>query len=290
MKIKEIMTVDVATLDPDATIEQAARLMRDANVGFAPVVSGGMVLGVLTDRDIVVRAAARGLHIKVATVLDILTPGAVHCFEDDDVESAAALMEDNRVRRLIVVKADNTLAGILALSDIDLHAGGASAPGEEATSMRGAGVSETGDAPDVRRGHVHSLLRRELSAVETYKLALAKVAGQTERDELWRIEREHEAAFDLLLADLRRRGHKPPLNSGLRGVWSKVYEGTAMLFGNRTAIKALKSREQLGLLEYEDALADEELDPEVRALIRSRLLPQARAHLPALDRILAAVP
>lgn len=292
MKIKEIMTAHVAILDPDATVEQAARVMRDANVGFAPVVSDGMVLGVLTDRDIVVRAAARGLHVKIATVLDILTPGAVHCLEDDNVESAAALMKESGVRRLIIVKADNTLAGVLSLSDIALRSRGASAvpaTEEEASSMRGAGVSETGDSPDARRGRVDSLLRRELSAVETYKLALAKVAGQPERDELWRIEREHEEAFDLLLADLRRGGHEAPLSSGLRGLWSKAYEAAAMLFGSRSAIKALKSREQLGLREYEDALGDEALDPEVRALIRSRLLPQARAHLPALDRIIATV-
>lgn len=302
MKIKEIMTVDVATLDPDATVEEAARLMRDARVGFAPVVSNGMVLGVLTDRDIVVRAAAKGHHLRVAKVLDILTPGAVHCGEDEDVKAAAALMAENHVRRIIVVKPDNRLAGVLTLSDIAAHASETAKAVEEMltsspfvepeaeTSMRGAGVSETGDAPAAAgRAHVNALVRREISAVETYKLALAKVGREQAGDELWRIEREHEEAVDLLLARLRRRGEPSPTSSGLRGAWSKVFEGAAMILGSKAAIKALRQREWLGLQGYEDALNDEVLDPEVKSLIRARLLPQTRAHIPTLDRILESV-
>lgn len=300
MKIKDIMTVEVSTLDPDASVEDAARLMKDAGVGFAPVVSAGMVLGVLTDRDIVVRAAAKGHNLKVAKVLDILTPGAVHCVKDDDLKTAAGLMAENRVRRLIVVNDDNTLAGVLSLSDLSMHASETAravekilrSPVEDAdtSSMRGAGVSETGDEPaSTSRGHIDTLVRRELSAVEVYKLALAKVGGQPLGDELWRIEREHEQAVDLLLASLRRRGEEPPLGSGLRGAWSKAYEGAAMMLGGKAAIKALKSGERRGLLGYEDALKDEVLDPEVKDLIRAKLLPQTRAHIPALDRMLASV-
>lgn len=318
MKIKEIMTADVATLDPDATVEQAAQVMRDKGVGFAPVVSEGMVLGVLTDRDIVVRAAAKGREMKTAKVLDILTPGAVHCAEEDDIKEAAALMAENHVRRVVVVKPDNTLAGVLSLSDIAVHLSEEaraveeilrSRPVEEAavpyepaaseepyvpleesetTSSRGAGVSETGDVR-AGRGHIDALVRRELSAVEIYKLALSKVGRQPAGDELWRIEREHEQAVDLLLASLRRRGEPPPEGSGVRGAWSKAYEGAAVIMGSKAAIKALKAREERGLHDYEDALRDEVLDPEVKELIRSRLLPQTRAHLPALDRIIEAV-
>lgn len=297
MKIKDIMTVDVAALDPEATIEQAARLMRDAGVGFAPVVSGGMVLGVLTDRDIVVRAAAKGHDLQAAKVLDILTPGAVHCAADDDVKVAAALMAENRVRRIVVVNPDNTLAGVLSLTDIAVHAGDAARAVEEllsssieeaeVTSMRGPGVSETGEAP--ASGHIDALVRRELSAVEIYKLAISKVGGQAAGDELWRIEREHEQAVDLLLANLRRRGEPPPLGSGLRGAWSKAKEAGAMMLGSRAAIMALKTGEEHGLHDYEHALEDRILDPEVKDLIRARLLPQTRAHIPALDRILASV-
>jgi CBS domain-containing protein len=302
MRISEMMTVDVATLDPDDSVEAAARLMRDAKVGFAPVVSKRMVLGVLTDRDIVVRAVAKGYHNRLAKVLDILTPGAVHCGGDDDVSDAAKLMAENHVRRIIVVNPDNTLAGVLSLSDIAAHAGETAkvvegilreappAAPEAETSMRGAGVSETGDASVPGGVPLESLVRGELSAVETYKLALTKVGGEAAGDELRRIEREHEEAVDLLLESLRRRGAPPPKNSGLRGKWSRAFEAAAMLVGRKAAIRALKQGEAHGLHGYEDALKDESLDPEVRELIRARLLPQAREHIPALDRILAGAP
>lgn len=302
MKIKEIMSVDVSTLDPDASVEAAARLMRDAGVGFAPVVSNGRVLGVLTDRDIVVRAAAEGHHLKVAKVLDILTPGVVYCGEDDDVKVAAGLMAENHVRRIVVVKPDNSLAGVLTLADLAAHSSETAkvvediltsspfAEPEAESSMRGAGVSETGDAAAASgRAQIDSLVRRELSAVETYKLALAKVGRELAGDELWRIEREHEEAVDLLLEKLRSRGEPPPMSSGLRGAWSKAYEGAAMILGSKAAIRALKKGEKHGLHGYEDALKDGVLDPEVKSLIRARLLPQTRAHIPALDRILAFV-
>jgi predicted transcriptional regulator len=293
------MAIDVATLGPDDSVEEAARLMRDKCVGFAPVVSNGMVLGVLTDRDIVVRAAAKGHHLKVAKVLDILTPGAVHCREDDDVKVAAGLMAEYHVRRVIVVKPDNRLAGVLSLSDLAVHSSETAKAVEDIlgsspfvepeaeTSMRGAGVSETGEARALsRRSHVRSLVRRELSAIEIYKLALSRVGRDPAGDELWRIEREHEQALDLLLADLRRRGEPSPTSSGMRGAWSKVVEAAAMIRGSKAAIKALRERERRGLHDYEDALMDDALDPEVKSLIRARLLPQARAHIPALDRVL----
>ncbi len=312
MKIKEIMAVDVATLDPEDSVEEAARLMRDADVGCAPVVSDGVVLGVLTDRDIVVRAAAEGLPLKTAKVLEILTPGVVHCGEDDDVNEAARLMAEYQIRRVIIVKRDNTLAGILSLADIAARASeaakvladvtrpsppregrAASAPepaGDEAeSSLRGAGVSETGDLPTAGRAHIDSLVRRELSAVETYQQALAKVGREPAGDELRRIEHEHEEAVDLLLEKLRRCGDPPPKSSGLWGAWSKVFEGTALILGSKAAIRALKEGEEHGLHNYEYALRDEVLDPEVKALIRSKLLPQTRAHIPALDRILQTV-
>ena len=258
-----------------------------------------MVLGVLTDRDIVVRAAAKGHHLKVARVMDILTPGAVHCREDDDVKVAAGLMAEFHVRRVIVMKPDNRLAGVLSLADLAVHASETakvvedilvSSPfvePEAETSMRGAGVSETGDARSLlRRSQMRSLVCRELSAIETYKLALARVGREPARDELWRIEREHEQALDLLLADLRRRGEPSPTSSGVRGAWSKVVEGAAMIRGSKAAIKALREGERKGLHDYEDALKDDVLDPEVKSLIRAKLLPQTRAHIPALDRVL----
>jgi len=310
MKIKEIMAVDPETLDPEDSIEEAAQVLSDADVGCAPVVSNEMVLGVLTDRDIVVRAVAEGQNLKTTKVQDILTPGAIHCSEDDDISTAAELMAEHQIRRIVVVSRDNKLAGVLSLADIasytdqaakvleevskpsSFKSGAAdfseSAAGENETSMRGAGVSETGDrAPN--GAPLDSLVRGELSAVETYKQALAKVGREPMAEELRRIEREHEEAVDLLLQSLRRKGVEAPKSSGLWGAWSKAVEGTAKIFGGKAAIKALKEGEEHGLHDYEDALEDEVLDPEVKALIRSKLLPQTRAHIPALDRVLQTV-
>lgn len=300
MKIREIMVVDVATLGPDDSLVTAAMRLRDARVGFAPVVSEGSVLGVLTDRDIVVRGVANGRHMRLAKVLDILTPGAVHCSGDDDVKDAARLMVENHVRRLVVLDSDNKLAGVLSLTDIAEHSAETAkvvedilrtSPFVEAyaeSSSRGAGISETGEAPAPGAVHLGSLVREELSAVETYALALKKVGREPAGDELRRIEHEHEEAVDLLLASLRRRGQTPPKGSGLRGAWSKAREGAAMMLGSKAAIKALKKDEARGLHVYEDALRDEALDPEVKDLIRARILPRAREHVPALDRLLAA--
>lgn len=299
MRIGEIMNVDVATLDPGDSLVEAARKMRDARVGFAPVVSGGLVLGVLTDRDIVVRGVAEGRHMRVATVLDILTPGAVHCSADDDVRDAAKLMVENHVRRLLVLNRDHKLAGVLSLTDIAEHAGETAKVVEEIlgtspfveveaeTSMRGAGVSETGDAPPSDGARIGTLARRELSAVETYRLALGRVGLEPGGEELRRIEREHEEAVGLLLESLRRRGEPAPRGSGLRGRWSRAVEGASLMLGRRAALRALKNGEARGLREYETALRDEALAPEVKELIRGRLLPRAREHIPALERLLA---
>ncbi|MDP3543792.1 MAG: CBS domain-containing protein [Elusimicrobiota bacterium] len=300
MRIGEIMNVRVATLEPDDSIVEAARKLRDARVGFAPVVSNGTVLGVLTDRDIVVRAVAAGFHTRVARVLDILTPGSVHCTQDTDVADAAKLMVENHVHRLIVLNGDNKLAGVLSLSDIAAHAGETAKVVEEIlrtspfvdmeaeTSMRGAGVSETGDLPARGGARIGTLARRELSAVETYRLALGKVGREAGGEELLRIEREHEEAVGLLLESLRRRGEAPPRSSGLRGRWSKAVEGASLMLGRGPALRALRNGEARGLNDYENALRDDALDPEVKELIRGRLLPRAREHIPALERLLAA--
>lgn len=313
MKIKDIMTVDVVTLPPEASVEEAARLLRDAGVGIVPIVSGRSVLGVLTDRDIVVRAAAEGLDMQEVKVRDILTPGVVNCFEDGEVDEAARLMGENRVRRIVVLTREHQLAGLLSLADIAANtpkageilrevsrsgprragaraseAAAVERPGDEAeSSLRGPGVSETLEQP-ARRGPIAALVKGELSAVETYKQALEKVGGPGGA-ELRRIEREHEEAVKLLLESLARRGGKAPRGSGLRGAWSMAVEGAAKLLGKKAAIKALKNGERRGLHHYEDALKDEALDPEVKALIRSKLLPQTRAHLPLLDRVLETV-
>ncbi|UPT73091.1 MAG: CBS domain-containing protein [Elusimicrobiota bacterium] len=123
MKIKELMTKDVECLDPGASLKQAAQLMSDADVGGLPIVDpSGRVVGVLTDRDIVVRTVAAGLNPADSVVADAMTPEVVHCHSEDDVEDAAELMAAHQIRRVVVTDDAGALAGIVALADLSRKA------------------------------------------------------------------------------------------------------------------------------------------------------------------------
>lgn len=292
MRISEIMAVDVETVDLDATIEEAAQVMSDADVGCVPVVDDGKVMGIVTDRDIVVRAVSEGLPPSDTPVTEIMTRVVVHCYEDDDVEKAAKLMAAEQVRRVFVYDRDGLITGVVSLGDLaqTTDKGGAvlkevsrrGMPPEDAASRAAAG-RDGAEAMD-------TLVKGELSAIETYKQALRKVGyGTWPGAELLRIETEHETAAALLKERIRRRGMEPPQTSGLWGAWSKAIEGAAKVFGGKAAIKALKVGEEHGVHEYETALRDESLDPEIKALIRRTLLPQTRAHIPVLERVLSEV-
>ena len=142
-------------------------------------------------------------------------------------------------------------------------------------------------------GKLPSLVRGELAAAETYRQALRKLVGsQAEADkdpraaELRRIQEEHGEAIRKLREKLSSLGEEPPATSGVWGAWSKAVEGTAAAFGDAAAIKALKEGEEHGVKDYEDALTDEALDPEIKRLITAELLPQTRAHIPTLDRLI----
>jgi CBS domain-containing protein len=128
MQVRELMSSDIEMIAPDTSIQDAARRMRDADVGALPVGENDELIGMVTDRDIVVRGVAEGIADGNATVRDVLTDELTFCFEEDDVDDAANLMADRQVRRLPVLSADKKLVGMLALADIsrtDVDAGGA---------------------------------------------------------------------------------------------------------------------------------------------------------------------
>jgi len=291
MRITEIMTADVETVDLDATVEEAAQVMSDADVGCVPVIDEGKVMGVLTDRDIVLRAVAESLSPSDTPVSEVMTRVVVHCYEDDDIEKAAKLMQDEQVRRVFVYDRDGLLTGVVSLGDLALKT--ASGPAVlERVSRTGAAPSTIKSAPAAHDGaaSIDALVKGEMSAIETYKQALRKIGyGTWPGAELLRIETEHETAAALLKERIRRRGMEPPQTSGLWGAWSKAVEGAAKVFGGKAAIKALKAGEEHGVHGYEVALRDETLDPEIKALIRRTLLPQTRAHIPVLERVLSEV-
>jgi len=135
---------------------------------------------------------------------------------------------------------------------------------------------------------LNSLLRGELAATETYQQALAKVGNETGAEELRRIHVEHREAANTLRQHVHKCGGKPDQGSGAWGTFAKAIEGSAKLFGQTAAIKALKEGEQKGARDYESALQSKDLPTECAELIRSQLLPQTKAHVPVLDRFMKA--
>jgi CBS domain-containing protein len=115
-KISEVMSSDVQTISPDATIEEAAQEMRDGDFGLVPVAEDEELLGVITDRDIAIRAVAEGKDPSTL-VREIMSEEVVWASEDDTVEDAARIMSDHQIRRLPVVDAEQHLVGIVSLGD-----------------------------------------------------------------------------------------------------------------------------------------------------------------------------
>jgi CBS domain-containing protein len=112
------MTRDVTCIGPEATLQDAAAKMKALDVGPLPVCQDGRLVGMVTDRDITVRATAEGDHPADIRVRDIMTPDVFYCFEDALVGNAALLMQQKLVRRLLVLDRDMKLVGIVSLGDL----------------------------------------------------------------------------------------------------------------------------------------------------------------------------
>lgn len=134
---------------------------------------------------------------------------------------------------------------------------------------------------------LNSLLRGELAATETYQQALAKIGDEPGGADLRRIHREHREAANTWRQHVHEFGGQPDQDSGAWGVFAKAVEGTAKIFGDTAALKALKEGEEHGIRSYEEALEDEELPAECRLLISSTLLPQTREHVLTLERLMS---
>lgn len=121
MNIQDIMTQNPSFCPPDATLEQVAQVMRDEDIGEVPIVEsdgGNRLLGVITDRDIAVRAVAAGRDPTRIAARDCMTGPAVSCKEDDSLEDCAHAMASQRIRRMPIVDANGMLCGIVAQSDL----------------------------------------------------------------------------------------------------------------------------------------------------------------------------
>ena len=118
MKVNELMTPGLESISPDATAKEAARKMHDMHIGSLPVVDEGELVGIITDRDICCRVTAMGRDAVMTSVAEVMGKEVVTCFDDQDVADAAQLMVDHHIRRLAVLKRDNSMAGFFSVDDL----------------------------------------------------------------------------------------------------------------------------------------------------------------------------
>ena len=137
MKVSEVMTSNVQTVQPDQTAQQAATFMLSADAGSIPVTEGERLVGMITDRDIAVRGIAKG-HGPDTPVRELMSNDIICAREDDDVDDVATKMSEAQVRRLPVIDQDNRLCGIVSLGDL------ARVTSDESAHQALEGVSQPG--------------------------------------------------------------------------------------------------------------------------------------------------
>jgi CBS domain-containing protein len=123
MRVHDVMTRNVECISPEASLHEAAARMKSLDVGPLPVCENDRIVGMLTDRDITVRATAEGEDPKVIHVRDVMTPDIVYCYDDQLVSEAAELMKENQIRRLVVLDREKQLVGIVSLGDMVVETG-----------------------------------------------------------------------------------------------------------------------------------------------------------------------
>ena len=118
MIIREVMTQNVLTVKPDASISEISRLMRNEDIGAVPVAENEKLVGMVTDRDIVVRALADPQLALKARARDVMSERMLYCFGDQNVEEVLDNMGDMQVRRMAVVDRDKRLIGVVSIGDL----------------------------------------------------------------------------------------------------------------------------------------------------------------------------
>jgi CBS domain-containing protein len=116
--IRELMSANPCTIEGDKPVAYAAKMMKDEDVGLAPVVEGDRLVGTLTDRDIVIRVVAEGKDPQSVTVREVASTDLVTIDPQQDLDEALRLMASNQIRRLPVVEEDGRLVGVIAQADV----------------------------------------------------------------------------------------------------------------------------------------------------------------------------
>lgn len=118
MKVKDMMHKGVEYVAPDAKLHMIAKKMRDADIGAIPVCEDGRAIGMVTDRDIAIRALANGKDISKIEARDVMSRNVISCRDSEDAEDALRIMEKNKIRRLPVLNDAEKLVGMVSLGDI----------------------------------------------------------------------------------------------------------------------------------------------------------------------------
>jgi uncharacterized protein (TIGR02284 family) len=159
------------------------------------------------------------------------------------------------------------------------------------TTGSNLGPNDPGVGPGEGVNQLNSLLRGEISAAETYRMAIDKVADNTSSAAsaglLREIQEEHGRAAQGLRDRIRELGGEASDSSGAWGVWAKTVQGTMNLFGDASSLKALKEGEEHGLKDYQEALDD--VDATSAQLIQNQLIPAQQRHINLLDQLISSV-
>lgn len=130
MRLAEVMTRHVEVVGAGASLKEAAKKMKQLDVGLIPVCESDELKGTLTDRDIAIRATAEGRDPSKTKVSDIMSEDITYCFEDQEIQEAMSLMEARQIRRLPILNRKKRLVGIVSLGDLAVHAGESEQTGE----------------------------------------------------------------------------------------------------------------------------------------------------------------
>lgn len=123
MQIKEILTENPRVVSPEAMICEAARMMKECDIGMLPVCDGERLVGAITDRDLTIRGVAEGADPFKTKVKEVMTPGICFCYEDQDLREVANLMEQKQIRRVAVLDRSKRLTGVVSLGDFAIRSG-----------------------------------------------------------------------------------------------------------------------------------------------------------------------
>jgi len=122
MQVSEVMSTNVKVASPDDSLQKIAQSMAELDSGVMPVGANDRLIGMITDRDIVIRAVSQGLNPEITTAREVMSAEVHFCYDGDDVEEVAQNMADWRVRRLPVLNLEKRLVGIVSLGDISRDA------------------------------------------------------------------------------------------------------------------------------------------------------------------------